>query len=84
MELVDGTLIFSASDLINHLECPHLTQLDIQVALGRVDLTETRSDTTELVARKGDQHEREYLAQLRSGGCEIVEIEADRSLQGTR
>src|ERR1035441_3847695 len=84
MELVDGTLIFSASDLINHLECPHLTQLDIQVALGRVDLTETRSDTTELVARKGDQHEREYLAQLRSGGCDIVEIEADRSLQGTR
>ena len=84
MELVDGTLIFSASDLINHLECPHLTQLDIQVALGRLDLTETRSDTTELVARKGDQHEWEYLAQLRSGGCEIVEIEADRSLDGTR
>ncbi len=84
MELVDGTLIFSASDLINHLECPHLTQLDIQVALGRLDLTETRSDTTELVARKGDEHEREYLAQLRSGGCEMVEIEADRSLEGTR
>jgi uncharacterized protein len=37
-----------------------------------------------LVARKGDQHEREYLAQLRSGGCEIVEIEADRGLEGTR
>jgi len=36
------------------------------------------------VARKGDQHEREYLAQLRSGGCEIVEIEADRGLEGTR
>jgi predicted RecB family nuclease len=84
MERVDGELIFSASDLINHLECPHLTQLDIEVALGRVDLTETRSDTTELVARKGDQHEREYLAQLRSGGCEMVEIEADRSLEGTR
>ena len=84
MELVDGTLIFSASDLINHLECPHLTQLDIEVALGSLDLRETRSDTTELVARKGDEYEREYLAELRSGGCEIVEIEAHRSLEGTR
>ncbi|HEY1457263.1 MAG TPA: TM0106 family RecB-like putative nuclease, partial [Solirubrobacteraceae bacterium] len=81
---MDGTLIFSASDLINHLECPHLTQLDIAVALGRLELTETRSDTTELVARKGDDHERDYLAQLRSDGCEVVEIEPDRSLEGTR
>jgi predicted RecB family nuclease len=84
MDLVDGTLIFSASDLINHLECPHLTQLDIEVALGSLDLTETRSDTTELVARKGDEHEQEYLAQLRRDGREIVEITSDRSLEGTR
>lgn len=37
MEHVDGRLIFSATDLINHLECPHLTHLNIQVALGRED-----------------------------------------------
>jgi uncharacterized protein len=99
MELVDGTLIFSATDLINHLECPHLTRLDIQVALGRIDLTETRSDTTELVARKGDEHERDYLVQLRYDGREIVEIQdeprfeiegepglkgTERRLEGTR
>jgi predicted RecB family nuclease len=85
MELVDGQLIFSASDLINHLECPHLTQLDIEVALGRLDLTETRSDTTELVARKGDEHERAYLAQLRSDGREVVEIKGKQpGLEGTR
>jgi hypothetical protein len=36
MELVDGNLIFSATDLINHLECPHLTQLDIEVARGQL------------------------------------------------
>ncbi len=81
MERVDGELIFSASDLINHLECPHLTQLDIEVALGRLDLTETRSDTTELVARKGDEHERAYLAQLRAEGREIVEIGGDAGVE---
>jgi len=81
MELVDGQLIFSASDLINHLECPHLTHLDIEVALGRLDLTETRSDTTELVAHKGDEHEQAYLAQLRSDGREIVEIGAESAVR---
>ena len=84
MELVYRQLIFSATDLINHLECPHLTQLDIDVALGRIDLTETRSDTTELVARKGDEHEQAYLAQLRSEGREIVEIAGEPGLEGTR
>jgi uncharacterized protein len=84
MEQVDGRLIFSATDLINHLECPHLTQLDIEVALGRLDLTETRSDTTELVARKGDEHERSYLAQLKDEGREILEIENGPGLEGTR
>ncbi len=84
MERVDGELILSASDLINHLECPHLTQLDIEVALGRLDLTETRSDTTEMVARKGDEHEQAYLAQLRTEGREIVEIENEPGLEGTR
>jgi uncharacterized protein len=69
MEHVEGSLIFSASDLINHLECPHLTQLNIEVALGRADLEQTRSDTTELVARKGDE-------------SALVELPAGRAVAG--
>jgi predicted RecB family nuclease len=84
MERVDGRLIFSATDLTNHLECPHLTHLNIEVALGRTNLTETRSDTTDLVARKGDEHEQTYLAQLRADGREVVEIESKPGLEGTR
>jgi predicted RecB family nuclease len=84
MERVDGKLIFSATDLINHLECPHLTHLNIEVALGREDLTETRSDTTDLVARKGDEHEQTYLAQLRTDDRKVVEIESKPGLEGTR
>ena len=53
MERVEGSLIFSVSDLINHLECAHLTQLNIEVASGRLELEPSRSDTTALVARKG-------------------------------
>jgi predicted RecB family nuclease len=83
VQQLDGKLIFSATDLINYLECPHLTHLDIEIALGRLNLTETRSDTTELVARKGDEHEQSHLAQLRSEGREIVEIESPPGLHST-
>jgi predicted RecB family nuclease len=84
MELVDGQLILSATDLINHLECPHLTHLNIEVALGRAELEPSRSDTTELVARKGDEHEQGHLAQLIEEGREVVEIESAPGLEGTR
>lgn len=84
MENVDGSLIFSASDLINHLECPHLTHLNIEVALGREDFEPSRSDTTDLVARKGDEHERAHLDRLAGEGREIVRIESEPGLEGTR
>ena len=84
MEHVDGQLIFSASDLINHLECPHLTHLNIEVALGREDLEPSRSDTTNLVARKGDEHERAHLNRLAGEGREIVRIASEPGLVGTR
>ena len=84
MERVDGRLIFSATDLINHLECPHLTHLNIEVALGRAELEQTRSDTTDLVARKGDEHERNYLAQLIEEGREVIEIKSEPGFDGTR
>jgi len=34
MELIDGQLILSATDLINYLECGHLTWLDRERAEG--------------------------------------------------
>ncbi len=84
MERVDGRLIFSASDLINHLECGHLTELNVEVALGREEIETTRSDTTDLVARKGDEHERAHLDRLEGEGREIVRIESEPGLEGTR
>jgi uncharacterized protein len=84
VQQLDGRLIFSATDLINYLECPHLTHLDIEIALGRLELKATRTDSTDLLARKGDEHERAHLAQLRSEGREIVEIESEPGLDGTR
>ena len=37
MQLRDGTILFSATDLVAYLECEHLTVLDFQ-ALGDADM----------------------------------------------
>jgi uncharacterized protein len=83
MQQVDDQLILSASDLINFLECQHLTWLDLEHAHGRFDAEPTRGDSAELVARKGDEHERRHLEELRAElGSRLVEIETGAAYSG--
>ena len=75
MQQVDDQLILSASDLINFLECKQLTWLDLEHASGRFAGMPMRADSAELVARKGDEHERRHLEELRADlGVRLVEI----------
>jgi uncharacterized protein len=63
MQLIDGHLIYSATDLNNDLECRYLTSLNEQVAAG--ELTRPPKDkTAQLIADKGVEHEAAYLAEL--------------------
>jgi predicted RecB family nuclease len=84
VRLLDEHLLLSASDLINFLECEHLTALDVQLADGRILEAPGRADTAELVARKGDEHEQRYLESLReTHGDALVEIDtSDGSYEG--
>src|SRR4051794_39014340 len=82
MQLVDDRLLLSASDLINYLECAHLTRLDLEVVRGEIVIDETRTDAADLVARKGDEHEQVYLESLRAAGREVVEIDSEPGLDG--
>ena len=84
MELVGDRLLLSASDLINHLECPRLSRLDRAVALGETSIAPTRDEAADLLARKGDEHELAYLESLRAGGRRIVEIAFEPGLSGLR
>jgi len=77
MQTVNNSLLLSASDLNNFLECTHLTHLDLEVASGRLELEATRTDASDLLARKGDEYEAAYLQSLRDAGTQVVEIEAD-------
>jgi predicted RecB family nuclease len=64
MQNVDGRLVYSASDLNNYLECTYLTELDRLVALGEKHAPDHDDPQAELIARKGDEHERRYLGHL--------------------
>src|SRR5579884_307783 len=65
MQRIDGRFVYAASDLNNFLECEHLTELDRLVALGEKTAPVREDPQAELIARKGDEHEKRYLAALR-------------------
>jgi predicted RecB family nuclease len=65
MQRIDGRFVYAASDLNNFLECEHLTELDRLVALGEKAAPERDDPQADLIARKGDEHEKRYLATLR-------------------
>jgi hypothetical protein len=71
----NGTLIRSATDLINFVECPHLTRIDLEVARGR-ELEPSRTDSSDVVAAKGEEHERAHFESLLADGKEVVTIAA--------
>lgn len=71
--------LLSATDLIGFLECEHLTLLNWRLASGELKASEksARDESAELIARKGNEHERAYLARLREAGRAIVDIASD-------
>jgi predicted RecB family nuclease len=72
VQLTADRILLSASDLVAFLECEHLSALDLRVARGIEAIQPTRTDSTELVARKGDEHERAFLGSLFERGLDVV------------
>src|SRR5436190_20952752 len=74
MQQIAQDLLLSATDLVAFLECEHLSALDLRVATGTEVIEQTRTDSTELVARKGGEHGRAYLESLIAAPLEVVTI----------
>jgi predicted RecB family nuclease len=72
--LDDGTLVLSPTDLVGHLECAHLTELERLVAEGRLARPAVDDPALDVLRRRGDEHERSELARLRSEGRSIAVI----------
>jgi uncharacterized protein len=74
---LDGSYVFSASDLSGFLACDHLPALDRAAAAG--DLARPQSFRS-LAARYGDAHEATYLRRLKTMGMQVAELARPPSL----
>jgi uncharacterized protein len=76
MQRLGGDRLYSATDLVAFLECEHLSALDLR-ALDDEALRAERSQADEsqqLIADKGDEHEKRHLADQRAQGRQVVDI----------
>ena len=84
MQLHDGLLSLSPSDLSAHLACPHLTTLELRVARGELERPPLDNEQAELVFRKGREHEDAYLRRLRDRGLTVAEVSLEPDLDWER
>ena len=85
MYLSDGHLVLSPSDVVNHLACEHLTQLNLLVTRGEAEKPTASRSEVELIQRLGDEHELAYLAQLKASDLRVVEVAAaEQGIDGLR
>ncbi|MCE2405727.1 MAG: TM0106 family RecB-like putative nuclease [Dehalococcoidia bacterium] len=74
MHSVQGRLQLSASDLVNHLACRHLTELNAEVAVGARAAPNNWDPMLELLRERGLAHERAYIEHLEESGHQVTSI----------
>ena len=75
MQKVDGQLRLSASDLVGHLDCRHLSSLDAAVARGSMPRPKIWDPVLDALLQRGLDHERRYVEHLAQPGITVAVIE---------
>ncbi|MBW7990800.1 MAG: TM0106 family RecB-like putative nuclease [Planctomycetes bacterium] len=75
MKRLNGTIHLSASDIVGHLNCNHLSALDVQVASGLLAKPDHYDPLLEILRERGYRHEQTYIEHLEARGYEITVIE---------
>ena len=73
MQDLDGTTVYSATDLVGFLECEHLTTLDRVALTGAISAEDRVDEELEVLRERGEEHELRYLAYLQAQGRAVVE-----------
>lgn len=77
MKIEHKKIIFSPSDLANHISCKHLTNLNKKAALGELKKQVYKNRVLDMLRERGVKFEDAFLQQLHSEGKNIVEINQD-------
>lgn len=74
MKLTADSLRLSATDLANYLGCRYLTELDRAVATGKLAKPDYFDPSLAILAKRGAQHEADYVEFLRNKGLSIIAL----------
>lgn len=74
MQKIGATLNFSSGDLVGHLNCRYLTQLDLKVLNGQMEKPRVWDPVLEALAERGALHEQGFIEHIESGGTPIAVI----------
>ena len=72
---VGRTIHLSASDLVGHLNCHYLTNLDLAVANGELRKPFISDPLLEVLAERGALHEQSYVDYLKANGFSVTAID---------
>src|SRR6266513_1822085 len=84
MQKIGEILRFSASDLVGHVDCHHLTALDASVARGELERPRFWDPLLQALFDRGLAHERAYVEYLRQAGHEVLEIDGPAGIDQAR
>lgn len=74
MKIIGETLRLSATDLVGHLNCRHLTQLERAVANGALARPKSWDPLLDVLWARGAQHELDFVEHLKAQGLETITI----------
>jgi hypothetical protein len=83
MKVRDRAVSLSATDLANHLSCPHLTTLDLRVAKGEIGAPTWDNPHLRVLQRRGLEHEQAYIESLRTKGLSILDLSGEADEKAT-
>src|SRR3977135_573365 len=75
MHKIGESIQLSASDLVGHLNCRHLTGLDIAVATGALEKPKVWDPLLQLLWERGARHEQAFVDHRKSQGCNVTMID---------
>ena len=77
MQLVEGRVVVSASDLTGFLACEHLTAQERLATAGTLSRPDRVDLELDILTRRGQEHELTYLALLQGGGREVLRLDLE-------
>src|SRR6266481_1578013 len=75
MQKIGATLNFSSEDLVGHLNCRYLTELDLRVANGELEKPKIWDPVLEALVERGALHEQGFIEHIKADGRAVTIVE---------